>query len=149
LRCEHEQSRCNIGDLGFERQPVRPGKSNDYKSCAGADHPGAKIELSKGHLTIIKWTTNNPGGSPLHYGIVHDGTDPNSLIETAKSPIRLNSDQSSTVFRVRLDNLKPQTTYYTFDSMDATGKSDGVPLLFPEDRARGNLHDYWNIRNLN
>ena len=66
---------------------------------------GPKIELAKEHLTIINWTTNNPGGSPVHYGIVHYGTDPHSLIETAKSPIRLNPDHSSTVFRVRLDNL--------------------------------------------
>ena len=88
---------------------------------------GPKIELTKEHLTIINWTTNNPGGSPVHYGIVHYGTDPNSLIETAKSPIRLNPDHTSTVFRVRLDDLKPRTTYYyTVDSMEATGKSDGV-----------------------
>jgi len=88
---------------------------------------GPKIELTKEHLTIINWTTNNPGGSPVHYGVVHYGTDSHNLIETAKSPIRLNPDHSSTVFRVRLDNLKPQTTYYyTVDSMQATGKSDGV-----------------------
>src|SRR5216683_3897947 len=88
---------------------------------------GPKIELAKEHLTIINWTTNNPGGSPVHYGIVHYGTDPNSLIETAKSPIRLNPDHSSAVFRVRLDDLKPRTTYYyTVDSMEATGKSDSV-----------------------
>jgi hypothetical protein len=64
---------------------------------------GPKIELAKEHLTIINWTTNNPGGSPVHYGIVHYGTDPNSLIETAKSPIRLNPDHTLTVFRVRLE----------------------------------------------
>ncbi len=88
---------------------------------------GPKIELAREHLTIVNWTTNNPGGSPVHYGIVHYGKYPNSLIETAKSPIRLNPDHSSTVFRVRLDNLEPQTTYYyTVDSMEATGKSDGV-----------------------
>lgn len=88
---------------------------------------GPKIELAKAHLTIIDWTTNNPGGSPVHYGIVHYGTDPNSLIETAKSPIRLNPDHTLTVFRVRLDDLKPRTTYYyTVDSIEATGKSDGV-----------------------
>ena len=88
---------------------------------------GPKVELAREHLTIISWTTNNPGGSPVHYGIVHYGTDPNSLIETAKSPIRLNPDHSSTVFRVRLDNLEPQTTYYyTVDSMGASGKRDGV-----------------------
>jgi len=88
---------------------------------------GPRIELAKEYLTIISWTTNNPGGSPVHYGVVHYGTDPHSLIETAKSPIRLSPDHSSTVFRVRLDNLKPQTTYYyTVDSMQANGKSDAV-----------------------
>lgn len=88
---------------------------------------GPKIELATEHLTIINWTTNNPGGSPVHYGIVHYGRAPKSLIESAKSPIRLNPAHSSTVFRVRLDNLEPQTTYYyTVDSMGATGKSDGV-----------------------
>jgi hypothetical protein len=88
---------------------------------------GPKIELAKEYLTIISCTTNNPGGSPVHYGVVHYGTNPHSLTETAKSPIRLNPDHSSTVFRVRVDNLKPQTTYYyTVDSMQANGKSDGV-----------------------
>jgi hypothetical protein len=88
---------------------------------------GPKIELAKENLTIISWTTDNPGGSPVHYGVVHYGTDPNRLIETAKSPIRLNPDHSSTVFRVRLDDLKPQTTYYyTIDSMQASGKRDRV-----------------------
>ena len=88
---------------------------------------GPKIELAKKHLTIVNWTTNNPGGSPVHYGIVHYGTDPNKLIETAESPIRLNPDHPSTVFRVRLADLKPRTTYYyTVDSIEASGKSDGV-----------------------
>src|SRR5271168_4674410 len=88
---------------------------------------GPKIELAKEHLTIINWTTNNPGGSPVHYGIVHYGRDPKSLIETAKSPIRLNPDHTSTVFRVRLDDLEPRTTYYyTVESVEAAGQSDGV-----------------------
>src|SRR5882724_7815612 len=88
---------------------------------------GPEVELAKEHLTIIRWTTNNPGGSPEHFGIVHYGTDPKNLSQTAKSPIRLNPDHSSTIFRVRLQGLKPATTYYyTVDSMEANGKSDGV-----------------------
>src|SRR6266436_3157225 len=73
---------------------------------------GPEIELSKEYLTIIRWTTNNPGGSPEHYGIVHYGTDPKNLSQIAKSPIRLNPDHASTVFRVRMDDLMPGTTYY-------------------------------------
>src|SRR5258708_12426887 len=89
---------------------------------------GPRLELAKEHLTIITWTMNNPGGSPVHYGIVHYGTDPNSLSESAKSPIRLNPDHSSLVFRVRLVHLKPRTTYYyMFDSIDPHRPSASIP----------------------
>src|SRR5712692_11302164 len=88
---------------------------------------GPELELAKEHLTIIRWTTNNPGGSPVHYGIVRYGTDPKNLSQTAKSPIRLNPDHPSTIFRVRIDDLKPQTTYYyTVGSMEANGTDDGT-----------------------
>ena len=88
---------------------------------------GPRIELARQNLTIIRWTTNNPGGDPVHYGIVHYGTNPQKLIETAQSPMRLNPDHASTVFRVRLDNLKTRTTYYyRVDSMEASGERDGV-----------------------
>src|SRR6202140_1270267 len=88
---------------------------------------GPEIELAKDFLTIIRWTTNNPGGSPEHYGIVHYGTDPKNLNQTAKSPIRLNPDHPSTIFRVRMDDLKPRTTYYyTVGSMEANDTNDGV-----------------------
>jgi phosphodiesterase/alkaline phosphatase D-like protein len=82
--------------------------------------------LAKEHLTIIRWTSTNPGGSPVHYGIVHYGTDPKNLSETAKSPIRLNAAHSSTVFRVRMPGLTPGTTYYyRVGSMGADGTDDG------------------------
>src|SRR5216683_988284 len=88
---------------------------------------GPEIELAKQYLTIIRWTTNNPGGSPVHYGIVHYGTDPKNLSQTAKSPIRLNPDHPSTVFRVRIEGLKPGTRYYyTVGSMESNGTDDGT-----------------------
>ena len=88
---------------------------------------GPAIEMNTEVLTIIRWTTNNPGASPEHYGVVHYGTDPKNLSEIAKSPIRLNPDYTSTVFRVRLDNLKPRSTYYyTVGSEEANGTDDGA-----------------------
>jgi hypothetical protein len=87
---------------------------------------GPEIALAS-WFTVIRWTTNNPGGSPVHYGVVHYGTDPKDLSQTAKNPIRLNPYHSETVFRVHLYDLKPKTTYYyTVDSMESNGKSDGV-----------------------
>jgi phosphodiesterase/alkaline phosphatase D-like protein len=88
---------------------------------------GPEIERADADFAIITWTSNNPGGSPEHYGIVRYGTDPTKLNQTAKSPIRLNPGHSYTVFRVRMDGLKPRTTYYyTVDSMEANGKGDRV-----------------------
>jgi hypothetical protein len=88
---------------------------------------GPELELSFEHLTIIRWTSNNPGGSDVHYGVVHYGTDPKHLSQTAKSPLRLNQGHPYTVFRVRMDDLKQRTTYYyRVTSEDGSGRSDGV-----------------------
>jgi hypothetical protein len=88
---------------------------------------GPTIESVKRNVIIIKWTSNNPGGTDEHFGVVHYGTDPGHLSQTAQSPVRLNQNHASTVFRVRVDGLKSQTTYYyAVDSMQGNGKSDGV-----------------------
>jgi phosphodiesterase/alkaline phosphatase D-like protein len=88
---------------------------------------GPALESVKDDLAIIRWTSNNPGGSDEHFGVVHYGTNPEHLSQTAKSHIRLNQNHPTTVFRVRVDGLKPKSTYYyTVDSMQGNGKSDGV-----------------------
>jgi phosphodiesterase/alkaline phosphatase D-like protein len=88
---------------------------------------GPEIELATDFLTIIRWTTNNPGGSNDHFGIVYYGTDPKVLNQTAKSPIRLNQGHPYTTFRVRMTGLKPRTTYYyRVAAEESGGKSDGV-----------------------
>jgi hypothetical protein len=88
---------------------------------------GPAIESAKRNFIIIKWTSNNPGGTDEHFGVVHYGTDPGHLSQTAQSPVRLNQNHASTVFRVRVDGLRSQTTYYyAVDSMQGNGKSDGV-----------------------
>jgi hypothetical protein len=88
---------------------------------------GPEVPLVGGYLTVIRWTVNNPGGVPVHYGVVHYGTNPKDLNQTAKNPIRLNPTHSETMFRVNLYDLPPKTTfYYTVESMDSSGKSDEV-----------------------
>ena len=88
---------------------------------------GPELESASDYLTIIRWTTKNPGGADVHYGIVRYGTNPKELSQTAKNPIRLNPGHPDTVFRVRILGLKPRTTYYyTVASEETGGKSDGV-----------------------
>jgi hypothetical protein len=109
------------GSLPAQESPTTP------KAAHVKISQGPEIELAKEHLTIIRWTVNNPGGSPVHYGVVHYGSDPKNLRDAARNPIRLNPAHSSTVFRVRLDDLKPRTKYYyTVSSIEANGKNDGV-----------------------
>jgi phosphodiesterase/alkaline phosphatase D-like protein len=88
---------------------------------------GPALESVRDNIAIIRWTSNNPGGTDEHFAVVHYGTDPHHLNQMAKSHIRLNQQHSYTVFRVRMDGLKPKTTYYyTVDSMESTGQSDNV-----------------------
>jgi hypothetical protein len=88
---------------------------------------GPALESARNNEAIIRWTSNNPGGTDEHFGFVKYGTDPHNLNLTAKSHIRLNRNHPYTIFRVRLEDIKPGATYYyTVDSMEATGELDGV-----------------------
>ena len=86
--------------------------------CAGEGASTAQakaspvVESVTDTLAFISWTTPNPGGTILHKAIVRYGKDPNLLDSTAESPTRINPSHSEMVFRVRMHNLKPETTYY-------------------------------------
>jgi hypothetical protein len=87
----------------------------------------AELESANSWMAIVRWTTTNPRGDDEHYGVVHYGTEPEDLSQTARGHIRLNRAHPETIFRVRLVDLKPQTTYYyKVSSMGADGESDGV-----------------------
>ena len=88
---------------------------------------GPALEISHDDVAIIRWTTTNPGGDDDHFAIIHYGTDPEDLSQTTKNHIRLNRAHAETIFRVRMDGLKPLTTYYyKVTSMGSGGESDGV-----------------------
>jgi phosphodiesterase/alkaline phosphatase D-like protein len=88
---------------------------------------GPELELAHDDLAIVRWTTTNPRGDDEHFGVVHYGTDPEDLNQTAKGHIRLNRTHPETRFRVRMEGLKPETTYYyKVTSEGGDGESDGV-----------------------
>jgi hypothetical protein len=108
---------------GYQPKPLPPAKPAAHVHIT----QGPALESVKYNTAIIRWKSNNPGGSDEHFGVVHYGIDPQDLSQVAKSHIRLNQNHAETVFRVRVDGLKPQTTYYyTVDSMQASGGSDAV-----------------------
>src|ERR1700747_3284152 len=71
---------------------------------------GPELELASAgdNSAIIRWTSNNPGGSDEHFGVVHYGTNPKELSQTAQSHIRLNRNHPTTVFRVLVVGLRPK-----------------------------------------
>jgi hypothetical protein len=88
---------------------------------------GPKLELARYGMAIIRWTTNDPGGTDLHYAVVHYGTDPEDMSQIARSPTRLRKSDATATFRVRIQGLKAGTTYYYWvESFQANGISDGA-----------------------
>jgi hypothetical protein len=98
--------------------------AGEGSSPTGA-HVSPIVESAADTFAFISWTTRNPRGTTLHYAIVHYGTDPNHLDLTAVSPTRINPARSDMVFRVSVDDLRPDTTYYyTVGSTQADGTAD-------------------------
>jgi hypothetical protein len=88
---------------------------------------GPELESATETSAIIRWTTINPGGTALHYGVVHYGTDAENLTQVAQSPNRRNPSNPDMIFRVRIMRLYSNTTYYyKVESIGATGVGDEV-----------------------
>jgi hypothetical protein len=86
-----------------------------------------ELESATDTSAIIRWTIVNPGGTALHYGVVHYGTDAKNLTQVAQSPNRRNPSNPDMIFRVRITRLNSNTTYYyKVESTGATGAGDGV-----------------------
>ena len=86
-----------------------------------------ELENASDGSAIVRWTGRNPGGTALHYGVVHYGTSATKLTEVASSPNRRNAANPNMTYRVRLAGLNAHTTYYyRVESAGATGVSDGA-----------------------
>ena len=85
------------------------------------------LESAHDDTAILRWITTTPHGSAEHFAVAQYGTSPGALTQTAKSHVRINSGHSDTIFRVRIDGLQPQTTYYyKVTSTGGDGTSDGA-----------------------
>lgn len=107
--------------LFVQPRPARAGEGSSPRKVNATP----AIESVTDRLAFISWTAHNPGGTILHHAIVQYGKDPNHLDLTAESPTRINPGHSEMVFRVRMDGLQPETTYYyKVSSKQANGVSD-------------------------
>lgn len=69
---------------------------------------------------VIAWTTNTGGST-----VVHFGTDQNNLSQTGQAPYADNEKTKAQNHRVRLNNLKPDTTYF-FIADSGQGEGTGT-----------------------
>jgi phosphodiesterase/alkaline phosphatase D-like protein len=81
---------------------------------------GPRVEGAGDTWAEISWTTSTGGSSVVRYG-----TDRNALNQTAESPYADNEKTSAQNHRVRLTNLKPNTTYY-FIADSGQGEGTGT-----------------------
>ena len=76
-----------------------------------------KVEYVDDNSAQIAWSTNAKSSATVHYG-----TSPSALSQTAQAPWGGESTSSSTVHRVKIQGLQPNTTYYyQVDSAQAQG----------------------------
>ena len=78
-------------------------------------------------LAILRWTTTAPAGlASEQFAVARCGESPDSMDQEWKSHIRVNRSHSETMWRVRIENLKPLTTYYCkVTSRAANGNTTG------------------------
>jgi phosphodiesterase/alkaline phosphatase D-like protein len=80
----------------------------------------ANIEYVGDDSAQIAWTTNTGGSSVIHYG-----TDPNNLNQTAQESYQASQNGQHATHRVLIKNLQPNTTYY-FRVESAQGQGTGT-----------------------
>ena len=87
--------------------------SGQFKTLPAAQTQATSVRITNGPViehvdqssAIVAWSTNGKSSSVVHYG-----TDPNSLNQTAEAPWGEGGVNSA--HRVHLNNLQPNTTYY-------------------------------------
>ena len=80
----------------------------------------ANIEYVGDDSAEIAWTTNTGGSSVVHYG-----TDPNNLNQTAQESYQASQNGEHATHRVLIKGLQPNTTYY-FRVESAQGQGTGT-----------------------
>lgn len=94
---------------------------------------GPQLERATDVWAIIRWTTNSVKGTLLRYGVVHYGTDPHHLNDTAMSPNRWNPGLPTMIYRVQVDYLQPGTVYYyRVESQNALNVTEGPQSVVNE-----------------
>lgn len=116
----NDRDRLPQGDYGYGR-----GYGNDQGQNAGVRIMGRpQIRLNGNGSAVVTWNTNVPASAVVHYG-----TDPNNLNQTAEAP------WGGTTHTVTVNNLNPGADYY-FQVESGQAQGSGTGIMSPVVRFR-------------
>ena len=115
-----------------DRRPDQDRRSPDERIINGP-----VVEGVGDTWATIAWTTNTGGSSVVHYG-----THPDRLRQTAESPYADNDRTRAQNHRVQIKHLQPNTTYYFFvDSGQGEGTGTEARSRVERFTTVGSRHD--------
>ena len=121
IRSFHTKNRGEAGSHGANYGPADMASSQQSQQNLTMTH-GPNIEYVSTNSAEIAWTTNTGGSSVIHYG-----TDPNNLNQTAQESYQTGQSGQHVTHRVTIRNLQPHTTYY-FRVESAQGQGTGTQV---------------------
>jgi phosphodiesterase/alkaline phosphatase D-like protein len=100
---------------------ARPAQGHEHSAHDAAERErithGPVVESFGNSWATVAWSTDTGGSSVVHYG-----TDRNHLDKMAESPYAASRDEKGVTHRVKIDHLRPGTTYfYAVDSGQGQG----------------------------
>lgn len=109
------EAKSSIGQFTTKPKPAgshfmnasQSGEAGERNQGAVKITNGPRVEGTGSNWAVIAWTTNTGSSSVVRYG-----ADPNNLSQMGESPYADKEGASAQNHRVRLTNLKPNTTYY-------------------------------------
>lgn len=110
---------------------------------------GPRVEGVGDTWAVIAWTTNAGGSSIIRYGV-----SGNSLTQSAMAPYADNDRREHQTHRVKVENLRPGTTYYFIADSgqgEGTGTSarSGVQSFTTKGNERGGNTPGWERNGVN
>jgi phosphodiesterase/alkaline phosphatase D-like protein len=115
------------GNLMVRASAERPDHAAGRRSRPAQLVSRPVLESATQDSAVIRWTDTTGGGTDTHYGVVRYGTEPRHLDRTARSPNRARKTAKRMTYRVWIDGLAPNTTYYyTVESAQADGIGMGL-----------------------
>lgn len=115
------RERLPQGDYGYGRAYGQDQTTQDVRIIGEP-----RVRFNGNGSAVVTWTTNVPASAVVHYG-----TDPNNLTQTAEAP------WGGTTHSVTVNNLSPGTDYFfQVQSGQAQGTGSGITSPVVRFRAR-------------